>query len=232
MLCHEIFPFSIDDARSSSQPRSETDVTHPSPQRDVDLVDSIIEECYQNAHTSSSGDDLDDHPLRVEPRDLCYASFDSLHLACDQLVNSANDSVHARLVATAAPHTAPIAPDAPVRDGKVDKHKHRRRRAPARAWSRAEHERFEQSLELYGRNWERCAAYIGTRRAQLVRSHAQKHLIKLWKLGKPLPKKVAESGTGYTLSGKPLLADSASARSYLTRIPCPRPMAIDRDAYR
>lgn len=94
-------------------------------------------------------------------------------------------------------------------------------RAPARPWSEEEHRRFEESLELFGRNWELCAEYIGTRRAQLVRSHAQKHLIKLWKLGKPLPRKVAESGKGYTLSGKPLLRDSASARSYLTKIPCP-----------
>lgn len=99
--------------------------------------------------------------------------------------------------------------------------KSRKSRAPARPWTDEEQERFEQSLELYGRNWEKCAQYIGTRRAQLVRSHAQKHLIKLWKLGKALPKKVAESGNGYTLSGKPLLADSASARSYLTKIPCP-----------
>lgn len=103
--------------------------------------------------------------------------------------------------------------------GKIAKKK--KTRAPARPWSDEEHHRFKESLELFGRNWERCAAYIGTRRAQLVRSHAQKYLIKLWKLGEPLPKKVAESGNGYTLSGKPLHADSASARSYLTKIPCP-----------
>lgn len=99
--------------------------------------------------------------------------------------------------------------------------KNKRARAPARPWTEEEHQRFKASLELYGRNWEKCAKYIGTRRAQLVRSHAQKYLIKLWKLGKPLPKKVAESGKGYTLSGKPLLAESASARSYLTRITGP-----------
>lgn len=101
------------------------------------------------------------------------------------------------------------------------KPKSKRARAPARPWTEEEHQRFKASLEIYGRNWEKCAKYIGTRRAQLVRSHAQKYLIKLWKLGKPLPKKVAESGKGYTLSGKPLLAESASARSYLTRIAGP-----------
>ncbi|KAI0561843.1 Myb domain containing protein [Gracilaria domingensis] len=99
--------------------------------------------------------------------------------------------------------------------------KSKRARAPAKPWTEDEHQRFKESLELYGRNWEKCAKYIGTRRPQLVRSHAQKYLIKLWKLGLPLPNKVAESGRGYTLSGKPLHADSASAKSYLTRISGP-----------
>lgn len=101
-------------------------------------------------------------------------------------------------------------------------------RARAKPWTAEEHRRFEESLELYGRNWEQCAKYIGTRRASLVRSHAQKHLIKLWKLGKPLPKKLAETGSGYTLSGKPLLADSASARSYLIKLPCPEASDISQ----
>lgn len=101
-------------------------------------------------------------------------------------------------------------------------------RARAKPWTAEEHKRFEESLELYGRNWEQCAKYIGTRRASLVRSHAQKHLIKLWKLGKPLPKKLAETGGGYTLSGKPLLADSASAKSYLIKLPCPESSDISQ----
>lgn len=96
------------------------------------------------------------------------------------------------------------------------------KRAPAKPWSKEEHEKFEEALEMFGRNWGECARYIGTRPAPLVRSHAQKYLIKLWKTGKPLPQKVAESGKGYTLSGKPLHPDSASARSYLTKIPCPQ----------
>ena len=40
------------------------------------------------------------------------------------------------------------------------------------------------------------------------------HFIKLYKENKPLPAKVAESGEGYTLSGKPLDPDSAAARAY------------------
>lgn len=100
--------------------------------------------------------------------------------------------------------------------------KRKSKRAPAKPWSKEEHEKFEEALEMFGRNWGECARYIGTRPAPLVRSHAQKYLIKLWKTGKPLPKKVAESGKGYTLSGKPLHPESASAKSYLTKIPCPQ----------
>ncbi|CAN8063394.1 unnamed protein product [Agarophyton chilense] len=119
------------------------------------------------------------------------------------------------------PRTASCAYNGITKRRKASASKSKRTRAPARPWTEQEHERFKQSLELYGRNWEQCAKYIGTRRAQLVRSHAQKYLIKLWKLGLPLPDKVAESGRGYTLSGKPLLPDSASAKSYLTRISAP-----------
>ena len=45
-------------------------------------------------------------------------------------------------------------------------------------------------------------------------SHAQKHFIKLCLKGERLPAKVAESGTGYTLSGKALDPDSAAAKAY------------------
>ena len=56
---------------------------------------------------------------------------------------------------------------------------------------------------------------MGTRDANAFRSHAQKYFIKLYREGRPLPKKVLESGSGYTLSGKPLDPTSASARNYL-----------------
>jgi protein MYSM1 len=58
-------------------------------------------------------------------------------------------------------------------------------------------------------------AHIGTRDKNSIRSHAQKYFIKLYKNGKPLPAKVAESGAGYTLSGKPLDPESAAAKQYL-----------------
>lgn len=54
-----------------------------------------------------------------------------------------------------------------------------------------------------------------TRDSHAIRSHAQKHFIKLYRDDLPLPDKVIESGAGYTLSGKELDPDSAAARPYL-----------------
>jgi len=50
--------------------------------------------------------------------------------------------------------------------------------------------------------------------ARAFTSHAQKFLIKLAIAGKPVPPKVAETGQGYTLSGKPLDPTSSAARAY------------------
>lgn len=80
-------------------------------------------------------------------------------------------------------------------------------------WSDEEEEKFVEGLGLHGREWAKVAAVIGTREAKAVTSHAQKYFIKLLLAGKPLPAKVAESGTGYTLSGKPLDLRSATARA-------------------
>ena len=55
---------------------------------------------------------------------------------------------------------------------------------------------------------------IDRRPKPLIRSHAQKYFIQLWKQGLPLPDKVAESGIGYTLSGAPLDPNSGAARMY------------------
>ncbi|BDA42520.1 probable histone H2A deubiquitinase MYSM1 at C-terminar half [Coccomyxa sp. Obi] len=87
-------------------------------------------------------------------------------------------------------------------------------REKARPWSEDEEKLFLASLELHGRNWKACAAHIGSRDARSVASHAQKYFIKLCLKGERLPAKVAESGTGYTLSGKPLDPDSAAAKAY------------------
>ena len=65
-----------------------------------------------------------------------------------------------------------------------------------------------------GRNWKAAAAHVGSRDARQFASHAQKYFIKLCLSGLLLPSKVAESGTGYTLSGKLLDPQSAAAKAY------------------
>lgn len=87
-------------------------------------------------------------------------------------------------------------------------------RAKARAWDETEEAKFVEALHLYGRDWKKCAEHVGTRDARAITSHAQKYFIKLCLQGKRLPRKVAESGDGYTLSGKPLDPNSAAARAY------------------
>ncbi|KAJ1984892.1 hypothetical protein H4R34_000343 [Dimargaris verticillata] len=78
-----------------------------------------------------------------------------------------------------------------------------------------ERQRFAEALELFGRDWKQVVAHVATRDEKSIRSHAQKHFIKLYRDNLPLPAKVQESGKGYTLSGLPLDPDSASARVYL-----------------
>ncbi|KAI9313835.1 hypothetical protein BX666DRAFT_1863795 [Dichotomocladium elegans] len=64
---------------------------------------------------------------------------------------------------------------------------------------------------------ESLVAHIATRDANSIRSHAQKHFIKLFRDQVPLPEKVRETGDGYTLSGKPLDPESSAAKPYLGR---------------
>ncbi|ORX93100.1 hypothetical protein K493DRAFT_262785 [Basidiobolus meristosporus CBS 931.73] len=78
---------------------------------------------------------------------------------------------------------------------------------------------FLSGLELHGREWKKLVEHMGTRNAESIRSHAQKHFIKLYRDGLALPLKVQESGNGYTLSGKELDPNSAAARPYLSRLP-------------
>eukprot|EP01116_Phalansterium_solitarium_P020196 TRINITY_DN5893_c1_g1_i1.p1 TRINITY_DN5893_c1_g1~~TRINITY_DN5893_c1_g1_i1.p1 ORF type:complete len:573 (-),score=181.15 TRINITY_DN5893_c1_g1_i1:180-1898(-) len=88
-------------------------------------------------------------------------------------------------------------------------------------WTAQEEALFIEALDAYGRDWDKCVAHIGTRDKNNIKSHAQKHFIKLFKHGLPLPLKVQESGSGHTLSGKPLDPESAAARQYmgLPRLP-------------
>ena len=87
-------------------------------------------------------------------------------------------------------------------------------RQKARPWTEEEEKLFLEALALHGRDWKKCAEHVGTRDHRAFTSHAQKWFIKMCLQGKPLPKKVAESGEGYTLSGKPLDPNSAAARQY------------------
>ena len=89
------------------------------------------------------------------------------------------------------------------------------RRAPARGWSPEESASFEAALSLHGRDWKAVAAHVRTRDARAVANHAQKWFVRLAMKGERVPTKVAEQGgEGYTLSGKPLDATSATARAY------------------
>ena len=87
-------------------------------------------------------------------------------------------------------------------------------REKARPWNEEEEKLFREALVLHGRDWKKCAEHVGTRDHRSFTSHAQKHFIKMCLQGKPLPRKVAESGEGYTLSGKPLDPNSAAAKAY------------------
>jgi hypothetical protein len=83
-------------------------------------------------------------------------------------------------------------------------------------WTDEEVARFNEGLALYGRDWERLTQHIGTRPLPLVKSHTQKHFIWLAKHGLPVPPKVAETGCGHTMDGKPLDLESRTAMDYLS----------------
>ena len=41
-------------------------------------------------------------------------------------------------------------------------------------WSKAEHNKFLDAVNLWGKNWVKVAEFVGTRNSIQVRSHAQK----------------------------------------------------------
>eukprot|EP01114_Cavostelium_apophysatum_P017069 TRINITY_DN4982_c0_g1_i2.p1 TRINITY_DN4982_c0_g1~~TRINITY_DN4982_c0_g1_i2.p1 ORF type:complete len:262 (-),score=34.90 TRINITY_DN4982_c0_g1_i2:49-768(-) len=80
-------------------------------------------------------------------------------------------------------------------------------------WNDKEESLFLEALELFGRDWDKVSEHMATRDKDSVKSHAQKHFIKLFRNNQELPAKVQETGTGHTLSGKPLDINSSE-------IPC------------
>lgn len=50
-------------------------------------------------------------------------------------------------------------------------------------WTQEEHERFLAALKLYGKNWFKVQEHVGTRKAEQVRSHAQKFFKLMKKTG-------------------------------------------------
>ncbi|KAF9350764.1 hypothetical protein BGX34_001005 [Mortierella sp. NVP85] len=84
-------------------------------------------------------------------------------------------------------------------------------------YSEAEEKAFVEALDIFGRNWRQVEAHVGTRDANSIRSHAQKHFIKLFRDNTPLPPRVLETGPGYTLSGNDLDPYSSAARPYLSQ---------------
>lgn len=87
-------------------------------------------------------------------------------------------------------------------------------RSASRSWTDDEERLFLEALAFHGRDWKKCGEHIVTRDHRAVASHAQKFLIKALLKGEELPGKMADSGRGYTLSGKPLDPNSAAARAY------------------
>lgn len=54
---------------------------------------------------------------------------------------------------------------------------------PRERWSDDEHDKFLEAVDRFGRNWKEIVSFVGTRSVSQVRSHAQKHFIRLEKKG-------------------------------------------------
>ncbi|GAB2265152.1 Protein REVEILLE 6 [Dionaea muscipula] len=65
------------------------------------------------------------------------------------------------------------------------------------SWTEPEHDKFFEALQLFDRDWKKIEAYIGSKTAIQIRSHAQKYFLKVQKSGSnehlppPRPKRKA-----------------------------------------
>mmetsp|Transcript_11110 Transcript_11110/g.34062 ORF Transcript_11110/g.34062 Transcript_11110/m.34062 type:complete len:286 (+) Transcript_11110:433-1290(+) len=57
-------------------------------------------------------------------------------------------------------------------------------KTPKRYWGADEHQRFLEGLQRYGKDMNAVARHVGTRSATQVRTHAQKHFLRMAKLRK------------------------------------------------
>lgn len=58
-------------------------------------------------------------------------------------------------------------------------------------FSELEESLFLTGMQKYGRDWQAIARHVKTRDAKSIRSRAQRHFIKLFRDGAPLPASVA-----------------------------------------
>ncbi|KAI8069264.1 hypothetical protein BC940DRAFT_298307 [Gongronella butleri] len=130
-----------------------------------------------------------------------------------------DDATKANGTDTPAPASASTEPAKPQLTVKGQPSKKPRKAIPpgmnTGVYTEEEEKLFLEALNLYGRGWQDLSRHMGTRDPHSIRSHAQKYFIRLYRDNLPLPPKVAESGEGYTLSGKPLDPNSAAAKPYL-----------------
>lgn len=79
---------------------------------------------------------------------------------------------------------SPLANDSPPRSISPRNPRKYTIRNQRQAWTHEEHSRFVEGIHLYKRDWSRVTAHVGTRTVVQIRSHAQKHFIKLKRQGK------------------------------------------------
>lgn len=82
-------------------------------------------------------------------------------------------------------------------------------------FSLLEKNKFVSGFEIYGRDWRAIALYIKSRSWRQVYSYARRYISCLERRSQPLPPKALESGSFYTLDGKPKNAPRAVKVNYL-----------------